>query len=86
MGLSDLKNSKGEAQVPGGCTPAQTWNYNAVKDELQCVNIGIAHTAVSGLGTAATKNVGQGANSVAAGDDEPGAEGESQGTGASATP
>ncbi|NCN95478.1 MAG: hypothetical protein GW917_02020, partial [Bdellovibrionales bacterium] len=52
FGVSDLKNSLGNAQFPASCTAAQTLVYSAVTDVYTCSSIAIANTAVSGLGTA----------------------------------
>ena len=55
VGIAHLRNSLGTAQFPAACTTAQTLRYNSVSDVLDCVNLAIANTQVSGLGALATK-------------------------------
>ncbi|NCN95123.1 MAG: hypothetical protein GW917_00195 [Bdellovibrionales bacterium] len=64
FGVADLKNSLGNAQFPASCTAAQTLVYSAVTDVYTCSSIAIANTAVSGLGTASTKNFGTSAGNL----------------------
>ncbi|NCN95480.1 MAG: hypothetical protein GW917_02030, partial [Bdellovibrionales bacterium] len=64
FGVGDLKNSLGNAQFPASCTAAQTLVYSAVTDVYTCSSIAIANTAVSGLGTASTKNFGTSAGNL----------------------
>jgi len=46
------------------CTAAQTMTWSSLTDTMTCSNIAISNTAVSGLGTAATLNVGTGINNI----------------------
>ncbi|NCN95854.1 MAG: hypothetical protein GW917_03980, partial [Bdellovibrionales bacterium] len=64
FGVADLKNSLGNAQFPSSCTAAQTLVYSAVTDVYTCSSIAIANTAVSGLGTASTKDFGTSAGNL----------------------
>jgi hypothetical protein len=68
ISMFDLRSTVTGAATFGsgttGCTAGQTLTWTAATDNLSCTNIAIASTAVSGLGTAATLNVGTAANNI----------------------
>lgn len=67
--MSDMRSAALAQQFPTTCTAAQTWAYQSPTDTYACVSVAISYTQVSGLGTAATANVGTTSGTVAAGDD-----------------
>ncbi len=65
VSMQDLRsNVTGSVALASSCSAAQTLTYNSIGDNLTCSNIAISNAAVSGLGTAATLNVGTGANNI----------------------
>ncbi len=64
FGVGDLRNSAGNAQFPASCSESQTLKWTAITNVFSCVSIAIAHTQVSGLGSAATHAAGTGADEV----------------------
>lgn len=65
VAMGDLRsNVTGTTALAASCAASQTLTYNSASDNLTCTNIAIANTAVSGLGTAATLNVGTGNNNI----------------------
>ncbi len=67
LSLADIRSTVTPANtmfpnVP--CTAAQTLIWSSLTDTMSCTNIAIPTTSVTGLGTAATYDVGSGANQV----------------------
>nr|BFD67637.1 hypothetical protein HAGR004_26590 [Bdellovibrio sp. HAGR004] len=60
FGFGQLRSTvTGNAQMPVSCATAnKTLNWSAITDTFTCVDIAIANTQVSGLGSAAAKNFG----------------------------
>lgn len=67
--LSDLRGAALATQIPTNCSSGQVWAYQAMTDTFACTNIAIGTSQISGLGGAATLNVGTAAGTVAAGND-----------------
>lgn len=65
LGMSDMRTSLGASLFTTACTlGSHTLVWSAVTDAFTCTEIEIAHTKVSGLGSAATKTAGTGAGHV----------------------
>nr|BFD62435.1 hypothetical protein BdHM001_11160 [Bdellovibrio sp. HM001] len=66
FGFGELRSTiTGTAQMPASCSTAnKTLNWSAITDTFTCVDIAIANTQVSGLGTASTKNFGTAAGNL----------------------
>jgi len=65
--VSQLRGVANNAQFPTNCAASQTLVYVSPMDRYECADISIASSKVTGLGTAATMNVGTTAGTVAAG-------------------
>jgi hypothetical protein len=57
IGIADLKTAAGATQIPTTCTSAQTMVYSSASDSFICTTISISGASISGLGTAAAKNI-----------------------------
>ncbi|AHZ84675.1 hypothetical protein Bb109J_c1985 [Bdellovibrio bacteriovorus] len=66
FGFGQLRSTvTGNPQMPATCaTSNKTLNWSAITDTFTCVDIAIANTQVSGLGTASTKNFGAAAGNL----------------------
>lgn len=65
IGIGDLRADGGAVQFATPCNSgSKTMTWSSVTDTFGCTDIGIAYTAVSGLGTAATKTAGTAAGNV----------------------
>ncbi len=67
LSLADIRSDviPGNTMFPAtSCTAAQALTWSSLTDTMTCANIAISNTAVSGLGTAATLNVGTGNNNI----------------------
>ncbi|WP_295904406.1 hypothetical protein [uncultured Bdellovibrio sp.] len=66
FGLGQLRSTvTGAIQMPSSCATAdKTLTWSAITDSLSCTSISIVNSQVTGLGTAATKNVGTSAGNL----------------------
>lgn len=65
ISMLDLRSTvTGTQALSATCDASQTLTFNSATDSLACSNIAIANTQVTGLGTAATLDVGTGANEI----------------------
>ncbi len=65
VAMTELRSSiTGTSSFATSCGTNQTLTYNSVGDIMSCVNIAIASTQVSGLGTAAALSAGIAANNL----------------------
>ncbi len=63
--INDLKKADGTSQFASAtCTSGQTLNWSSLTDTFTCVNISVASSQVTGLGTAAAKNFGTAAGNL----------------------
>ena len=67
LSLADIRSTVTPANTmfpATTCTAAQTMTWSSLTDTMTCTAIAIANTAISGLGTASTKDVGTSLNNV----------------------
>jgi|GEM_PF-5027514 Phage-related tail fibre protein len=57
MSIADLKGSSGSTQFPSNCSASQTMTFSSASDSFVCSTISVSLAGVSGLGSAASKNV-----------------------------
>lgn len=64
LDITKVKNSSGNSQIPLTCSTGQTMIWSSLVNALECQNVAISRTQVSGLGTASVQDVGTAAGNV----------------------